>query len=225
MIKINDSNLTNKLFNKYDISKYFLKDVKENLSLVKFNKGESICYAGDALKYIHFLVEGKAKVTSPQENGKSLVVCLLHDFDIMGQLEYFAETEYTANVEALTDVYCFALDISLLKTKFLDDTIFLRHISKDLANKLISNVHNLSFNLLYPLDTRLATYILLTANEKKFDENLTCLAELLASSYRHLTRVLAKFCKQGILEKKSSYYEIIEYDRLKDISNRSISYY
>lgn len=218
MITVNNKGLINELYKKYDITTYFSTDIFQDLTLVKFPKKSFICREGESVNYLYFLVDGKVKVNVTQENGKSLLICFLKDFDILGHIEYFAESDYTSTVQALTDVYCFSLNITLLKTKYYNDNVFVRYITQKLANSLVTNVESSSLNLLYPLDTRLATYILLTAEEHVFDENLKHVAEILATSYRHLTRCLTKLCDQGLLKKEATYYRIVEWDRLKRIS-------
>ncbi len=221
---INDLALSKNLTNKYAIKNIFDMALVEDLLLMKYNKGEFICYEGEPLKYLHFMVEGKIKVNDTQENGKSRLLCFLQDFEILGHIELFADTDYSTNVEAVTDVYCFALSLPIYKEKLFNDAKFLRYSAKKLAKTLLINNENASFNLLYPLETRLATYILLTADDGKFHDNLTTLAELLTTSYRHLTRVLSNLCEKGILVKTPKYYEIAKLEDLRNISNQSVTH-
>ena len=59
--------------------------------------------------------------------------------------------------------------------------------------------------MLYPLENRLASYILETyTNEDSNNaENLTQISELLGASYRHLLRVLNKFESEGIKKRNN----------------------
>lgn len=219
---INDESLKRNLIGKNDLSEVFREDMLDSIFLAHFTKGELICCEGDILKYIYFLVEGNAKVFTTQENGKTLLLCFYQETQLIGEVEYFAKVNYTTNVEALTDVYCIGIDIILFRANMLNDNTFLRYISEELAKKLFRNTKNCSFNLLYPLEVRLATYILLASDDSKFDVNLTNLAELLATSYRHLTRVLAKFCNNDLLQKHNGFYLILNKEDLKRIANNDI---
>ncbi len=51
-----------------------------------------------------------------------------------------------------------------------------------------------------------------------FDENLTEIAELLGTSYRHLLRTLSEFCERGILKKEGSSYIVTEEETLMELS-------
>jgi CRP-like cAMP-binding protein len=90
-----------------------------------------------------------------------------------------------------------------------------------MSEKLKNGSNNSSINLLYPLENRLASYILAFAEIsddkiKKFifKENYNEIAELLGSSYRHLNRTLNKFCSDGILKKNNKEYVIEDYKKL-----------
>lgn len=224
MIRINDEQLIDELYHKYNIDKLFEKNMKEDLFLVKFEKGEIICREGDPLKYLHFMVEGKIKVNQTQENGKSRLICFVQDFEILGYIEFFAESEYISIMQAVTDVYCLGLDLSIYKTELVKDPKFLNLVAKKLAKTVLVNNEKSSFNLLYPLETRLTTYILLTADGLEFKDNLTIVAEQLTTSYRHLTRILSKLCEEGILIRESNYFKIIKLEALKEISNQTITH-
>lgn len=221
MIRIYDKALIHKLMDEHRISNYFEADIEDDLVLYKFNKGEYLFRQGDVLDRLYILVSGKSKVDITKENGKSLLLCYCENYEIIGEVEYFSKTCYTTNMQAISDVYCFGLDISLLKSKYYNDAIFLRAMSERLAKKLMNNDKNNSLNLLYKLDTRLANHIITAAKDNVFEENLSNLADMLATSYRHLVRVLSKFCDKGILERKSGYYRIINKDLLEEISKQN----
>ncbi len=221
---IKDESLINDIFEKHSITDVFSTDIKKMMFIAHFPKGDFICKEDDVLNYIFFLVKGKAKVFSSQENGKSLLLCFYQNFEIIGEVEFFTNTNYTTNVQVLTDAYCIGIKLSVVKTYLMNDNIFLRYISSSLATKLSRNTRNCSFNLLYPLENRLATYILASNEDLRFHENLTLLSELLATSYRHLLRVLTQFCTIGLLKKYDSYYEIINFEALEELSNKTIGF-
>lgn len=52
----------------------------------------------------------------------------------------------------------------------------------------------------------------------RFDENLTEIAELLGTSYRHLLRTLSEFCERRILKKEGSSYIVTEEETLMELS-------
>lgn len=219
---INDISRRDRLYDAYNIASFFDIDIKEGLELVEFHKNEIMFREGDPQRYLYFMVGGKIKVNVTQENGKSRLICFVEDFEIIDIIVLLAESDYSTHVIAMERVCCLALDLQVYKNRILNDLKFLQYASKKLAKVVLVNNNITSFNLLYPLETRLATYIVLKSGEMKFQENMTTVAELLGTSYRHLQRILSKFCDQGILKRETNCYKIIEFDHLKEISNQTI---
>lgn len=220
---IRNEQLKSKTLAEHNTKNVFGSDFINSMILCYFEKGEFICREDEELKYLYFLVKGRAKVFSLQKNGKSLLLSLYKGFQIIGDVEFFSNSNYTTYVQTLTDVYCIGVKVSVVKQQLINDNTFLRYISSCLAKKLSRSTKKCSFNLLYPLENRLATYIIITANDLKLDINLTQLSEQLATSYRHLLRVFHKFCKQGILKKQDTQYEILDKSKLEMLSIESSS--
>jgi len=224
MHRINDNELLEALYNKYKINEFFSTDIKKDLSLVKFTRGEVIQRTGDHVDILYFVVGGSVKVNSVQENGKSKLICIVHAFDMLGDIEIFADMDYVNDIVALKDTYCLGLNLDHYRDILLQDQTFTNYMAKSLARIVLNNNQSVSFNMLYSLETRVATYILLSAKDKCFQENLTYLAEQMATSYRHLHRVLSGLCEKGMLKKEGRAYHIIDEEKLKAIGNESISH-
>lgn len=125
----------------------------------------------------------------------------------------------------MKETYCLALNLNQYREIILEDAVFNKYMAKTTAKIVLANNLSTSFNLLYCLENRVATYILLTATDDFFQANLTSVAELLATSYRHLHRVLLNLCTKKILEKEGRCYKIIDKNRLKEMSNESITHF
>jgi len=223
MKRLDDHDTINAYCNEIPILKIISPSVKEHLSLVEFSRGENICIEGDSLSSLYFMMEGKAKVFTTQENGKLLLLCFYKDFGLLGELELLSDVPYTTTVKALSKVTCLSIDRKIFETKLLTNLDFVQFIARSLSDKLLRNTQNCTFNMLYPLENRLATYILLSAENGYFSANQTYLSELLATSLRHLTRMLSKFCVDGILEKKNSRYLILDKDKLEALTEGTIN--
>jgi len=80
---------------------------------------------------------------------------------------------------------------------------------------------NGTINLLYPVENRLASYMMATrrnGNRVQFDETLTEIAELLGTSYRHLLRTINNLINKGILKKCKFGYEVIDEEMLSNLA-------
>lgn len=221
MMIIEDKNLRDKHISKYEIDRIFSQDIRDEMKLLLFKKNEFLCKEGEPLEYMMFLTEGKAKSYISLENGKNLLICFYEDFQVMGDVELLSAEKASGSMQAVEDSYCIGIPMSYINPGLMDDSRFLRFICKSLGNKLHRNSHNSSINLLYPLESRLAGYILKTSEKTdriNFEGNLTEIAELLATSYRHLLRVLDKFCEMKYLKKDRGIYEVTDYENLKKLS-------
>jgi CRP/FNR family transcriptional regulator, putaive post-exponential-phase nitrogen-starvation regulator len=222
MIKINDVKLMNKYILKHNISEIFTENMMPHMELLLFKKNEYICRDGEPLDYFLFFVEGKAKVLITLSNGKSLLLCFYQDFQVLGDLEITNLQTASSNIQTIEDTYCIGISLEYVRGNLLNDSKFLRFICSSLGEKLNRLSKNSSINLLYPLENRLASYIL-AAGERiensgqkvlELKENLTEISELLGTSYRHLLRTFSILCSKNIIKKKRGSYEVIDEENL-----------
>ena len=194
MIKINNVKELNKYILKYTMNDIFTKDMKPFMELLFYKKNEHIMKESEEINYLLFLVKGKAKVYVTLSNGKSLLLCFYQGFKVLGDLEIIDSKNAASNVQVIEDTYCIGISFANVRTYLLNDAKFLKFICSSLGEKLYSCSKNSSINLLYSVENRLASYIITTGERIDesgqastiFDENLTEIAELLGTSYRHL---------------------------------------
>ncbi len=229
MEKIKNRKKLHDYIEKFQISNFFSEDISDYMDymvLYHFVRNEYIFQSGETFSYFYFFLEGKAKIYQTLSNGKRLLLCFYENFNILGEVELFNSNSFTTNAQAIDDVYCIGIPRNKVREFLLDDPIFLKNISCLLAEKLSRITLNSSINQLYPLKNKLAGYISKTSyliNEENrphfiFKENLSEIAELLGTSYRHLIRTLDQFCNQNILSKKKKYYEITDENQLKHLA-------
>ncbi|MDF2880338.1 MAG: cyclic nucleotide-binding domain protein [Clostridiaceae bacterium] len=216
MNKINNSKMKDKYIETFHINSFFSHDVEPFMELLLFKKNEYICRENEKLNYVYFFIAGKAKVYTTLSNGKSLLLCFYNSFKMLGDVEFANGEDAYNNVQAIEDTYCIGIPLEKLRLTLLKDAKFLKYISISIGEKLNRCSKNSSINLLYPLENRLASYII-AAGERiyingvtiiRFNENLTEISELLGASYRHLLRTLNTLCNKGALKKECSYYDV-----------------
>lgn len=221
MILIDNETLKHKYITEYNIDKIFTSDIKNEMKLIMYKKHEFLCKEDAVLEYLIFLIDGRAKSFVSLENGKNLLTCFYEDFQVIGDLETLSMKTASGSMQALKDSYCIVISMEFVRKNLMEDAKFLRFICENLGKKLHRCAHNSSINSLYPLENRLAAYILKTSygEEKlKFEGNLTEVAELLGGSYRHLLRTLEAFCDKKYLNKQKGVYEVIDRASLKKLS-------
>ena len=81
-------------------------------------------------------------------------------------------------------------------------------------------MNGLAVNILYPLENRLASYILAsyTNEDNNNTENLTQIAEFLGTSYRHLLRVVKEFELEKIIKRDNKKLVILDKDKLEELA-------
>ena len=218
-----DEKLKKRYIKQYKVNNIFSEDMNKYMKFIIFNKNEFIYKENEEINYLYFFVKGKLKVYRTLENGKSILLSFYYPLMVIGDLELINYEKADANIKVVEDSYCIRMDFKDVREILLKDAKFLRCVCDSLGRKLKQTSKNSSINILYPLENRLASYIWDMVIEDddsiKFNENLTETSELLGTSYRHLLRTLKSLCNKKILEKKKDHYEVINIDKLREISS------
>ncbi|MEC1177082.1 transcriptional regulator YeiL [Metasolibacillus meyeri] len=199
----------------FPIQHLFSFDIMNLVEVHHFERGEWIIKEGNFPQYLYFLAEGKAKIYMTQENGKVALISFAQPNAFIGELELLDEDYYSKGVQTMTTTICLALPIAKCKNELLADVVFLRYLCTFLGNKTSLMTAKFSKSLAYPLENRLAEFIILSAHNDIYKEKHTEVCDYLGVSYRHLLHVLSQFCEQGLLEKRGRSYVIIDMDALK----------
>ncbi|WP_107839760.1 transcriptional regulator YeiL [Metasolibacillus meyeri] len=199
----------------FPIQHLFSFDIMNLVEVHYFERGEWIIKEGNFPQYLYFLAEGKAKIYMTQENGKVALISFAQPNAFIGELELLDEDYYSKGVQTMTTTICLALPIAKCKNELLADVVFLRYLCTFLGNKTSLMTAKFSKSLAYPLENRLAEFIILSAHNDIYKEKHTEVCDYLGVSYRHLLHVLSQFCEQGLLEKRGRSYVIIDMGALK----------
>lgn len=98
---------------------------------------------------------------------------------VVEKMELLGAQKAANGVTAVTACTCFAISIRECKNKLLDDVKFLRYLCVFLSRKAIGNTCNYAQNQSYPLEVRLANFILMTSQKQYYREKHTEAAEFL----------------------------------------------
>lgn len=231
MKKIFDRVILMSYAHKYHLEKILKTSIIEQMELISFSKGELICSRENELKYMFFLVEGKIKIYTLHDNGKSILLGFNHPLSVVGDVELFSDYKVMCNVESIDESIFIAVEMDKLRAYACEDAMFLKFIIENLSSKLYSITNAASINLLYSLETRLASYLLSMSNfyndissdvtEIKIPK-LTEIAPLLGTSYRHLNRTVKELINMDIIEKRKSVVIVKNFKKLKELSQGNI---
>ena len=215
MEKVEDFERIKSYYDKFEMDRLFDRPLLNELELLRFNRMEYLCQEEEEMTHLMFFVEGKVKVFRTLMNGKSLLISIYDPFEIIGDVELIKGRRTSSNAQALTTCYVLALNMETARKRLGNDLTFLKFTCSVLAEKLHELGSSSSVNLYYPLENRLASYILAVASTVKlegqdekriFNENLTHLAELMGTSYRHLLRTLNGLVQKEVITKSEKGY-------------------
>lgn len=217
---IHDPSLIKKYIDRYHLQDWFTDLDDTDVKLLRFSQGEYMARSGEPLEYFLLFVTGRAKVYTVMQNGKSYLLSFYEPIQVIGDVELMNDPKMGCNchVETLTNCECIGIPMDIVASKYLDDNVFLRAIGKSLAIKTFNESVDSSINLLYTLESRLAAYLLALApdlTEIRLNESYADMADLLGTSYRHLARVLNKFCEEGLIDKERKVIHILSPSGLK----------
>jgi CRP-like cAMP-binding protein len=99
-----------------------------------------------------------------------------------------------------------------------------------MAGKFYQMANAMSFNLMHPVEVRLASYLLSVSldevdaplDDAKRAIPLTDTANLIGTSYRHLNRVIRQFGAEGLIERHRGGIRVKDRERLSALAGRNI---
>jgi CRP-like cAMP-binding protein len=174
-----------------------------------YEAGETLIHVGSYIDNMLLILEGRAKVCHYTANGRSLILCYASS-GFMGDLEAMCGIKNSTTVAAMTDLICLAIPWRVNEAYLRGNPVFLNALCQDLANKLLYSGSHAASAALRSCEGRLCAYLLEFSYKGVFSELLTETASYVGMSYRHMLRILNRLCREGLLEKGSSGYRILD---------------
>lgn len=189
---------------------------------VVYKPGERLLEEGAKTQYLYFLEKGRAKVTRCEKNGRETLANFLTAPAFIGEMELLGARDYTNAVTAITACTCYRICCAQCKEQLLNDPKFLRSLCMDLLMRFVKEADVFSKNLSYPLEPRLAHFILQSSVGDLYCIKHTEAAAYLGVSYRHFLYVLAKFVQEGLIEKTGQGCRISDRNGLNALSDSTV---
>lgn len=182
-----------------------------------FEASENIVYFDKPIRYMRYLITGKAKISLIHEDGKRTIIDFIGPSEFIGELSFLEIEEHPKDVVALSACLCLSVPLDLIKTNLMSDAKFLLDLSRYIGSKLLKRTWFNTKNQNYELKNRLAAYILMSESEGIYKERHTETAEFLGVSYRHLLYTLKVFQEEQLIVKQKRGYKINS-DALKTLA-------
>lgn len=200
------------------IAHLFSFSIEEYMEVREYKRDEWIIQEGMRPDFLFYMIEGKAKIYVTHQNGKVSLINFINAKEFIGEMELLNEIYYTKGIQATTKTICFALPFNRYREKLLEDTKFLRELTRFLSGKATTIAAKYSQSLAFPLENRLADFILQTADEGIYKEKHVTVCDYLGVSYRHLLHVLTQFCEKNYLQKEGRNYHITDDESLSELA-------
>lgn len=230
MKEINDIRLLNEYLQTHKINSLFNSETLPHLLLFNVEQGELICRQGEGSEYLYILVKGKVKIYTNSPDGKTLILSFKTPIELIGDIEYVQNIAIINTVEAISPVHLIGIHHQWLKKYNQDYVPFLHFLLHIITQKFHLKSNSMSFNLMYPVEVRLASYLLSVSTDDSKNHfqrqistaTLKDAANLIGTSYRHFNRVIQRFCTEGLIERANGSIKIIDESGLKSLIGRNL---
>ena len=196
----------------------------DNSVQVHFSRGEIICKQGALASHVLYIESGLIKVFI-KDNVSSLVLKILPPCNLLGLASISDDNNtFPYSAMAYEDSDIRQIDIAIIKKLIHENPFF----AKEIIDLLISNsaqINGRFFCLVHKQSYGRLADILLCLSDRifqaeEFDLNLTRkeIAELTGISAETVVRMLKKLKTEGTIKIEGKSIKIIDYERLKKIS-------
>ncbi|MFD5259487.1 Crp/Fnr family transcriptional regulator [Bacillus wiedmannii] len=220
------TNKTLEAFSEIDTAHFQLN----HFQLIHFEKGELICNIDDEMDRLYFVVKGKVKVYTITPEGKKLILRFINPLAVVGDIEFIQNSKAHNAVEACSEVVAISISHMVIRNKLLQHPKLMNFLLENIANTLKISTRFTAINLLYPVEVRVASYLLSISTDSNGDmykedldaTSVSSIADFIGVSYRHVIRVLQKFYKEKLIEKNNGVIVIKDFLRMKEVAKNNI---
>ena len=210
MQQVTDSVLIKEAMEQVEFQSNFSFDVTPYVRLFQFEPGDHILAEGSVSSYLLYMFKGRAKLYMSHSNGRVTLIEFLNSPAYIGEMELMGVMTETIGVRAITRCNCLALPVSECKQLLQKDLSFYKSLCVFLGEKNLIQTTAFTKNQAFPLENRLAAFLLISSHGGVYREKHTEAADYLGVSYRHLLFVLARFVSDGLLQKTPGGYHIAD---------------
>ncbi|MFP5110399.1 Crp/Fnr family transcriptional regulator [Neobacillus sp. C211] len=229
MKELNDQEQLDAYIQTYQLESIFHEPLIPHLSLYSFEQGELICSQGEASQYLYVLVKGKVKIYTSSPEGNTLILSFKKPLEVIGDIEYVRGIEIINTVEAVSPVWMIGIHHRWLKKYGSDHAPLLQFLLDIITRKFHLKNNSMSFNIMYPVEVRLASYLLSVSfdeadslNKNQLSISIKDAANLIGTSYRHLNRVITQICAEGLIERNRGSILVKDRNGLRELAGDNI---
>ena len=188
--------------------------------LRRYARREYLCQFRESVERLIFLLDGRVSVSLTPPHGRTHIITWADCDDLIcGDVEVaLGNSLACADLRAEEGALCLTLPIAPHRDALRGDVDFLRYALARLSIQMIRQSVYTANNLLFPLENRMAAYILHFFEGDSFSVNLTHTAEMMGASYRQLSRVMRGYLEAGLLKKEKDGWRVLDRQGLAALS-------
>lgn len=202
-----------------------IKEISPYVMSVSVKKKDVIFSEGDPSEWLYIVAEGKAKITKLSQDGKEIILEVIHPMDFFGGLAVIRGFPYPANAIAMEDTRLLKISRSNLM-RVLDRFPNLMYCMAQQVGDRMKESHETLKNIaLERVEARIASLLLKLADKtgKKGEEGVSIdmkltkqdIAEMVGTTVETSIRTMSKFRKMGIVGEKEGKIVIKNMEKLK----------
>lgn len=190
-----------------------------------FDNRQVIYVENDEPAYLYYVKKGKVKIYKRAKDGRELSSMLYKEHDFFGYENVCLGTPYNDNAATLTDSEL----ILISKADFMNYLLTHQEIASAFIHLLSNNIQNKEDQMLklayFSVRKRVAEALIEVAEKFGYYEGGQCilkisrddLAALVGTASETVSRMLADFKEEKLIEKNGNAIHILSIDRLKNI--------
>jgi len=206
------------------LSQEEFEQIEKHITQLKFKKGELLVKQGTKSQHIIYLTQGIVKHYFEDFHGKTLILAVKSAHHLIGVANLFNDGINISSIAALEDCYACMIDITVFEKILKQNSDFLVNFFRLVSEMFKSTVYDF-INLAHKqVNGRIAQIILYFSESIYHSSKFTLcvtrkeIAEFAGASQENVITILSKFHKEGILKVEGRDIEIVDMERLRQIS-------
>lgn len=184
-----------------DLNTAELSKLQSITQIKTYPKGSIIFYKGDASKYLYLLLEGVIQVYKHDKKDREVILLKESAVTTFAELATLEQIPFPANCKSITEAKVALIDYDVFQKAFLTSASISIAIIKSLSTRVRTLSSLIDRELIFSAEQKVAAFLM---QQHEYSSKLKHhqIATQLNIAPETLSRVLAKFFKEGILSSR-----------------------
>ena len=218
--------ISNTSLRQFSLLRYFsdeeLLKIREKITIRSVSANEVLFLEGDTTNALYFVLKGWFKAEKVSREGRQQTLRFISPGEVINELTVFSNEANSVTVVAMEPGLVFSISRPEVERWMTQSPEFSRAIIGNLAKRiqlLLNHIENLS---LYPVEVRLARFLLEEAQEgvivRQSWKTQSEIANQLGTVLDVINRQLQRFAREGLIDLDRDQIRVIDQTRLEEIA-------